>query len=340
MGRVLLLALFLFLATFGIGWLPSYYVGKGLAHREKYIAMLSQFGVGMLLGTSFMLVIPEGVAACTEHGGNVGLNMLIGCLVVYILDRVVQILMSGRGGYSSIPNDESSELESVKDVSKSPKRMIMAILKNNVVFALVIHGLSDGIVLGTTANNESLLIVVLIAIIIHKIPAVLSLTSLMISKQRLPKGEVLSNLFAFALSTPLGYVIVSALNLRYSEAMDWIGGNVLLMSGGSLLYASFTAFTSADCHDHIPMEERAEGGLLRDSRNAVMADGLCNNATSEDGAASTNKSNDLTADFPNITVVSSAPQPDRSDFKLRPSQELIYVLLGVTVPTIISFFIS
>lgn len=333
---VLLLALFLFVATFAIGWLPSYYVGNGVAKQDNYIAILSQFGVGMLLGTSFMLVIPEGVTACTEHGGNVGLNLLIGFLVVYILDRIVQILMSNSTGYNSVQQGETTELASFKDVLKNPKRMITAILKNNVVFALVVHGLSDGIALGTTTNNESLLIVVLIAIVIHKIPAVLSLTSLMISKQRLPKWEVLSNLFAFALSTPLGYIVVSAFNLRHSETMDWFSGNLLLMSGGSLLYASFTAFTSGDSHDHSSIEDNVEGGYFREGSNFVMVE----QPILEDGNTTTNKNNNLNVNFANVTAVTPPLPNTKPDEKLSSSQELMYVLLGVTVPTAISFFIT
>lgn len=341
MMGVLLLAFSLLVATFAIGWLPSYYVTNGVGSRDKYIAILSQFGVGMLLGTSFTLVIPEGVSACLEHNGNVGLNLLIGFMGVYVLDRVVKLVMNGEMGYEFL-HTESTELSGIRDVLRNPKRVFVAILRNNVAFALVVHGLSDGIALGTTTNNESLLIVVLIAIVIHKIPAVLSLTSIMISKQRLPKWEVLTNLFAFALSTPLGYVVVSAFNLRHSEAMDWIGGNLLLMSGGSLLYASFTAFTGGDSHDHdhTSLEETAENGYFREGSHFVLVDANQPWITEPMSDTGMHKNNNLNVETEHITPMTPPPQASKVDPETPPSRELMYVVLGVTVPTLISFFIS
>lgn len=333
---VLLLAFFLLVATFTIGWLPTQYLSRGVAGPDQYIAILSRFGVGMLLGTSFTLVIPEGVDACLQHNGNVGINLLIGFMVVYMLDRVVQMVMGASTGYEVL-HDGTLELESFKDLVRNPKRVFLAVLKNNVVFALVIHGLSDGIALGTTTNNESLLIVVLIAIIIHKIPAVLSLTSIMMSKQRLPRWEVLSNLFVFALSTPLGYVVVSVFNLRHSEAMDWIGGNLLLTSGGSLLYASFTAFTGGDSHDHMQLEDTVEAGYLREGSAFVLVDA---NQTPASEDNDTHKNNKIDACAKNVTVMTPPPQTSRMAAEISPPRELMYVLLGVAVPTLISFVIS
>lgn len=89
---VILLAGFLLIATFLIGLIPLYYIDKqkrsividqegddsnsdistnaniqtnnsAISGYRVKIAVLSQFGIGMLLGTSFMLVIPEGIKA-------------------------------------------------------------------------------------------------------------------------------------------------------------------------------------------------------------------------------------------------------------------------------------
>lgn len=336
---VLLLAVFLLAATFAIGLIPLYCLNHGISDNDSYVGVLSQFGVGMLLGTSFMLVIPEGVRACLEHGGNVGLNLLIGVMVVYVLDQSVQIFISRR---SKSPTTGSSrpEIESFKDLIKNPKAMIMSILQNNVVFALVIHGTSDGIALGTTINNESLLIVVLIAIVVHKIPAVLSLSSVMISKQRLPKWEFLSNLFAFALSTPLGYIVVCAFNLKQSDTMDWVGGNLLLMSGGSLIYASFTAFTTDDASSHEQIDETMENGSYREGSNYVLLDHSSNGQLGVE-PDSNNKNSNLDPEFENVQPFTPPPTLDPNVSPKRASyHELMYVSLGVLVPVVISFFIS
>lgn len=62
-GLAVLTALFLFVATFIIGLIPITYMNR-LGENEtgfKYMKLTSDFGIGMLLGTSCMLVIPEGV---------------------------------------------------------------------------------------------------------------------------------------------------------------------------------------------------------------------------------------------------------------------------------------
>lgn len=215
-----------------------------------------------------------------EHNGNVGLNLLIGFLGVYIIDRLVTLWISGK---QTIYTHDTVKFQNWKDIINHPRQIWMNLIQNNVVFALFIHGLTDGIALGTTTNNDSLLIVVLIAIVIHKVPAVLSLTSLMISRQNLLKWEVICNVFLFASSTPIGYIVLSVMNLSHSSTMDWISGNLLLMSGGSLLYASFTAFVGGGSHDHdLSVEEEI----------------------------------------------------------VLPHDESIYVLLGVSIPLVISFCIS
>ena len=82
--EILLTATFFLLATFGIGLIPIFYVNRKVSNEDKYVVFLSLFGIGMLLGTSFMLVIPEGVHACLQNDGNVGLNLLIGFLLSLI----------------------------------------------------------------------------------------------------------------------------------------------------------------------------------------------------------------------------------------------------------------
>lgn len=289
----------------------------GITNPERFIAIMSKFGVGMLLGTSFMLVIPEGIKSCVEHDGNVGLNLLIGFLAVYLLDRLVQIVIkrNSADGNESIENAAVGEsFSSLRDIIQHPKRIIICILRNNVVFALVIHGLSDGIALGTTINNESLLLVVLIAIVINKIPAVLSLTSIMISKQKLPRWEVMSNLFAFSLSTPLGYVVLSMFNLKQSDTMDWLSGNLLLMSGGSLLYASFTAFVDGSEHDH-SMPKELDSSLT----------------TEED----IEQRWDLRDEEVNMNS-----NYNESGAKNQLYDDSVYIVSGVIIPTVISYIIS
>lgn len=345
---VIVLSILLLVCTFAIGLLPLYWVSRrgldienaddGVYRQDTFVQIMSQFGVGMLLGTSFMLVIPEGVTECLAHDGNVGLNLLLGYLAVYLLDRLTHIIMQRRG--ESSLNDDIP-LSSWKDLFTHPKQVAVNILKNNVVFALFIHGISDGVALGTAVNNQSLLIVMLLAIVIHKIPAVLSLSSLMISRQNLPKWEVIANLFAFASSTPLGYIVLSIFNLKHSETMSWLSGNLLLMSGGSLLYAAFTAFSTGD-HDHfehVDMTPNDETSFPIDDMLAVRSYKIVQNQ-STDQINPDLASLDEPIQSP-TPVAHSLPPVAEATYKPQLKYDRsVYILCGVILPVIISFIIE
>lgn len=309
---VILLSVVLLAATFAVGLLPV--VWSRTQRAQGMIAVLSQFGVGMLLGTAFMLVIPEGVKECVEHDGNVGLNLLVGFLAVYVLDRASQMVMHHHG--TQMEYSSTTPLHTWSDVVSHPLSILSNLVKNNVVFALFIHGLSDGIALGTTVHNESLLIVMLVAIIIHKIPAVLSLSSIMVCTQQLPKWETITNLFMFAASTPIGYVVLSMFSLTTTETMNWLSGNLLLMSGGSLLYAAFTAFT--DNHTH---EWDEDTGVKTNTTDPHL-----NNMSGDTFDTGLNVSDS------EIFAPDSSPQLkyDRA----------VYTLCGVILPVVISFIIK
>ena len=341
---VIVLSVLLLVCTFAIGLLPLYWISRrgldiasaddGEYPQATVVQIMSQFGVGMLLGTSFMLVIPEGVTECLAHDGNVGLNLLLGYLAVYLLDRLTHILMQRRGRSSL--NDDII-ISSWKDLLTHPKQVAVNILKNNVVFALFIHGISDGVALGTAVNNQSLLIVMLLAIVIHKIPAVLSLSSLMISRQNLPKWEVIANLFAFASSTPLGYIILSIFNLKHSETMSWLSGNLLLMSGGSLLYAAFTAFSTGD-HDHVEHIELAsnDSSFPIDEMPNVRSYKIVQNQSTDQ---INHELPPLDETFETTTPVAHATQETLYQPQLKYDKS-VYILCGVFLPVIISFIIK
>lgn len=371
--NVLVISILLLVATFVIGLLPLFWLSKKglnfevinndninienntpLDHQQElYIQILSYFGVGMLLGTSFMLVIPEGVNECLANDGNVGLNLLIGYLIVYLLDRFTGLILNKNemsieesypGSISNITN--SIGLTSWKDIFKHPKQVLLNIVKNNVVFALCIHGLSDGVALGSSINNQSVLIAVLLAIVIHKIPAVLSLSSLMISRQNLPNWEVIVNLFAFASSTPIGYVILSLFNLQQSETMNWLSGNLLLMSGGSLLYAAFTAFSSSDeenGHTHIFDKYGSPSYNNTVKNNDFKNDNIpidelvdVRNYKIVENQSSIRSSDQVNTRFYDYNHDNCTNMNNNSKLKYDKS---VYILCGIILPVIVSFII-
>lgn len=311
LAEVLVTAVLFLTVVFAIGLVPIYYVKKNANRQEQYLTMFSLFGVGMLLGTAFMLVIPEGIDACLEHKGNVGLNLLIGFLVVYFLDNFASTVTRTAGStrWGSFLQ-ERQEILSIREIL-NPRKSASLVIKNQVVFALVVHGCSDGLAMGASASNDSVKFATLIAIVIHKIPAVLSLSSVMVTRQQLPTLEAVSNLLAFAASTPAAYLCISILNLKKSEALEWVSGNILLMSGGSLLYAAVSAL--------LAKHETPTGATNYRDAELLLTDSTAQDTTSKDMTP--------------FELVSISTEPEL------PYGETLYVVCGVIVPIVVSFFV-
>ncbi len=271
--ETLLSATILFFGTLGTGFIPIVYMNKLIEKGNgemKYLKYISDFGIGMLLGTSCLLVIPEGVERFAESGSGrgFGISLLLGFLILYGFDRFLHALQTGSIALSWW--DAAAEpvvIESRRDFFNLTKTLPI-ILSNNIVFALVIHGFSDGLVLGVSQSYDSLKVVMLIAIVIHKIPATLSLTGLMISKQRLPKPNVIVNLTAFSLSTPIGLIFVMCLKFISNDILEKFSDGLLVASGSSLLYASLLSL-NASGDDHVPYEalEGDESGPERENES-------------------------------------------------------------------------
>jgi len=121
---------------------------------------------------------------------------------------------------------------------------------NPLSLGLLIHSLVDGYALGVTAldpNSLRLSLVVFLAIIVHKAPTALALTSTLIASS-MPVSECKRHLAFFSAATPLGAI----LSYTFYSFLAPPGGTVsvgspLLFSGGTFLYVS-TMLTSVSRH--------------------------------------------------------------------------------------------
>ncbi|ORY35533.1 Zinc/iron permease [Naematelia encephala] len=119
----------------------------------------------------------------------------------------------------------------------------------NATLGLVIHGAADGIALGASSlsGSGSLGLVVFLAVLVHKGPTALGLTTTLLGLSLSPP-QIRRRLLIFSFAAPLGailtYLLVrvfggnSAGGQHDADGLGWWTGIALLFSGGSFLYVA------------------------------------------------------------------------------------------------------
>lgn len=205
-------------------------------HGAKNLARIgSVLSMGLLVGTSLAVVIPEGIeslyystANITANPTYIGVCLLSGFVTMYLIDNFASIWQSlGMAG-----DTESSKFEPDSWAKKA-----LTIVKTSLTLGLLVHSAVDGISLGSSFTKEdaTLGIVFFIAIIIHKLPTAFSLTSILL-KEELLASVIKLHLAVFSLVTPVfaisTYLFLSLLELDSEFTVSLL----LLFSGGTFLY--------------------------------------------------------------------------------------------------------
>jgi solute carrier family 39 (zinc transporter), member 9 len=182
----------MFGASFGAGTLPL-----AMSLSNERMNTVSSLGVGLLVGTSLGVVLPEGVEMlyqsiesapsvahlARQEGASerepqhndkslhlaIAVTLVLGYLVMHLLTFLPPLLLA-RNPRSPIPLSSlpsSPRLERVPSGSSvdAPNRL------SNTTIGLCIHALADGIALGSSAvsNNIALEGIVFLAIMLHKV---------------------------------------------------------------------------------------------------------------------------------------------------------------------------
>ncbi len=202
MNSLFLYAFLIFLTSFVGGVFPLLFPKK----NESHLKVLISFGAGLLLGMAFIHMIPE---SAEMIGKTFGLWVLLGFGILFIMERFVMVHACDEHGcnYHTIG--------------------IAAFL------GLTIHGLIEGLALGSSALSTELGPLVFIAIVIHKAPAGISLSSIL-SLAKKGQNQILLFLFGVSISGPLGIWAAYALmkNTPYAD----VSGALLAVSGGTFVY--------------------------------------------------------------------------------------------------------
>ncbi|KAJ7486088.1 Zinc/iron permease [Mycena galericulata] len=146
-----------------------------------------------------------------------------------------------------------------------------------LTFGLFMHGLADGLALGvsslsdpgTDPTHRDLSFIVFLALIIHKAPTSLALSTSLLNTS-LPRPECRKHLAFFAASTPFGAIVSYVLISFFSAGAQgsWTG-LALLVSGGTFLYVATVLQTVS----HAP-DDPAAGDMKPTVRVLLIAAGM------------------------------------------------------------------
>ena len=151
------------------------------AMSQRALALLLSFSAGVLLGAVFFHMLPE---TGRELDDSVGWPILAGFLLIFVMERFV---------FVHACEEHDCDIHQMG---------IPAFL------GISLHSLLDGIALGAGLILPQLGPVVLLAVIIHKMPDSMSISSILLSsgwdRQKVGKLNLL-----FSLTTPIGAVLAS-----------------------------------------------------------------------------------------------------------------------------------
>lgn len=218
--------------------LPAFWIQRKF---EMALPLMVKLTSGLLISTCINLVIPEAIENLSSeklHSASFGPLILLGFIVLYLTD---------------IFSEQFTEyLQSSINLDEGPAHSIarsyfLSVVSNSTTLALLLHCLSDGIILATTLLSEpveesSSTWMIILAIFLHKLPASFSLTSILLY-EKLELNIIIFHLFLFSVSAPIGAWLTYGL----SKIIDFPDTSfVLLFSTGAFLYIGFHTFLS--CH--------------------------------------------------------------------------------------------
>jgi len=194
--------MFVFSITMIGGWIPTI----KLWSQETFRLVIS-FCAGILLGAVFFHVLPE---ISTVLGRQLGYSVMFGFLLIFVLEKFIMVHPC-----------EEGECDYHK-------------IGISAYIGIGFHSILDGIAIGAgTMMNLSFIII--LAVTIHKFPAALALSSLLVKGKEYTKKKILISMFIFALATPVGALVAVFI---FQGVDDYVVATALGISAGTFLFIS------------------------------------------------------------------------------------------------------
>ena len=194
--------LFIFAVSLIGGWIPT--IKKW---SQDTFRMLISFCAGILLGAVFFHMLP-GITPIL--GKQLGFPVILGFLGIYVMEKFIMVHPCEEGAC---------------DYHKIGVAAYVGI---------GFHSILDGVAIGAGSMLD-LSLVILLAVTLHKFPAALALSSILMKGGEYSRKKILMSMFVFALATPLGAIV--SMNVMDSFNAYPVGF-ALGISAGTFLYIS------------------------------------------------------------------------------------------------------
>ncbi len=225
--ETLYLALVIVAVSLGAGLLPQVFARRV---TSQGLSDLTGYASGFLLVSAFVLVVPEGFHVAVAGGGTLdpdpvalGLAALAGFIVMLVLEGL---------GIGHAVHEEHHD----HATGHGHEHVHHPYSGGFVAIGLSVHALADGIAIGAAAasGETSFSLLVAFAVVVHRVPAALSLGVFLLHQ---PGGRraAVSGLLLFALATPVALVL-SYLVLDGADSS--VLAPVLLFSAGTFVYVA------------------------------------------------------------------------------------------------------
>ena len=200
---VYLFLIFIFVITMAGGWIPTL-----KPWSQKTFRMLISFCAGVLLGAVFFHMVPE---IAPILGREMGFPVMLGFLGIYVMEKFIMVHPCEEGAC---------------DYHK---------IGVAAYIGIGFHSILDGVAIGA-GNMLNISMVILLAVTIHKFPAALALSSILVKGGEYSRQKILASMFVFALATPIGALV--SMNVMDQLNNPDLIGFALGISAGTFLYIS------------------------------------------------------------------------------------------------------
>ena len=194
--------MFVFTITMIGGWIPTF----KLWTQETFRLVIS-FCAGILLGAVFFHILPE---ISAPLGSQLGYPIMFRFLVIFVLEKFIMVHPC-----------EEGECDYHK-------------VGLAAYIGIGFHSILDGIAIGA-GTMMNLSVIIILAVTIHKFPAALALSSMLVKGGEYSKKKVLFSMFMFSLATPVGALLAV---FMFQGLDDYIIATALGISAGTFLFIS------------------------------------------------------------------------------------------------------